>query len=229
MDPRTVIVTGSTSGIGEATAAEFLKNGDNVVIFSPHQGDVDGATERLSGLEGELLSLVGDVRDIRDIKHIVKSTMQKFGRIDVLINNAGIAIWKPIEEHTDKDFDLMMDVNIKGPWMFIREVVPIMKDQGYGIVIQISSIRGEIGSKNYSVYSPSKFALIGLTQSLADEIQEGIRFYSVLPAGTHTPLHMSVHPWKDPDKLMTPEYLGGKIFKLSRGKKPSGFALRVYK
>ncbi len=224
-----MIVTGSTSGIGEATAAKFLKNGDNVVVFSPLENDVKGATERLSDLGGNLLPLVGDVRDIRDIKHIVKTTMKEFGRIYVLINNAGIAIWKPIEEHTDKDFDLIMDVNVKGPWMFIREVVPIMKDQAYGVVIQISSIRGEQGSMNYSVYSPSKFALIGLTQSLADEIQEGIRFYSVMPAGTHTPLHMGVHPWKDPDKLMTPEYLGGKIFNLAKGKKPSGFALKVYK
>ncbi|NQV12114.1 SDR family oxidoreductase [Candidatus Uhrbacteria bacterium] len=228
MEPRTVIISGSTSGIGEATAAEFLKNGDNVVVFSPHQNEVDGAVERLKDLGGKILPLVGDVRDVRDIKHIVKETMHHFGQIDVLVNNAGVAMWKPIEEHTDKDFDLMMDVNVKGPWMFIREIMPIMKKQDKAVVIQISSIRGEKGAENYSVYSPSKFALVGLTQSMAAEVPTGVRFYSVLPGGVFTPLHMSVHPWKDPETLMKPEYVGCKIFKLAEGKKPSGFALRVY-
>lgn len=224
---RSIIITGSSRGIGEATAAEFLKNGDQVVIFCRHQKHINTTTKRLKGLGGELLPLTGDVRELKDIRRIVKATMDRFGRIDILINNAGAAVWKPIEEHSEEDYHLVMDTNFKGSWLFTREVIPTMKKQGQGMIIQISSGLGEQGKKNYSVYSPSKFALIGLTEVMADEVPD-LTFYAVLPGAVNTKLHLDLHPWEEGSKMMQPDYIGQKIFKLAEGEKPNGYKLKIY-
>lgn len=225
---RVVLITGSTRGIGLAAATEFLKNADKVVIFCRHETHVDEAVERLSGSGGEILSLTGDVRELADVRRIVAATVERFGHIDILINNAGAAVWKPIEEQTENDYHEVMDTNFKGSWLFTREVVPLMKEQRRGTVIQVSSGLGEKGAKNYSVYSPSKFALNGLTEAMADEIPD-LTFYSVLPGAVNTKLHLDIHPWEDGNDMMQPEHIGQEIFTLAEGKKRSGYKLKVYR
>ncbi|MBA4393485.1 MAG: NAD(P)-dependent oxidoreductase [Desulfobacca sp.] len=188
---RTVLITGSTRGIGLATAAEFLNQGDRVVIFCRHKKHLKEATEYLLtfGEKENVLALVGNVQKARDVKKIVNRCLKHFERIDILINNAGAAAYKPIEETTEKEWDLIIDTNLKGTFLFLRQVIPVMKNQGTGIIINISSGLGIEGATNFSAYCASKFGVIGLTRTLADEIAlPGIRVYAVLPGAVDTKL-----------------------------------------
>ncbi|MBE0447684.1 MAG: SDR family oxidoreductase [Actinobacteria bacterium] len=232
---RAVIVTGSTRGIGLATAAEFLRNGDKVTIFCRHQDHVDEAVERLSEITGlsnvsqNILGLFGDVRMSSDVREIVDIALRNFGRIDVLINNAGIAVWKLIEHTTEHEWDNVLDTNLKGSFLFIHEVMPIMKKQGSGVIINVSSGLGAQGQANYSAYSASKFGQIGLTQVVADETRDmDIKVYAILPGGVATKLHLDIHPWEDPSKMMTPEYIAKEIFQIAEGRKRSGASIEIY-
>lgn len=228
---QVVIITGSSRGIGEATAARFLANGDQVVIFCRHQNHVDEAVGRLLefGQKENILATTGDVRSTPDVKRIVKEALDRFGRIDVLVNNAGMAIWKLVEETSEQEWDDLLDTNLKGAFLFTHQVLPMMKKQGVGVIINISSGLGVQGQARYSAYSASKFGMIGLTQVVADEVKDSkIKIYAVLPGAVATKLHLDVHPWEDPKSMMTPEYVGGKIFELAKGGKPNGYELEVY-
>jgi NAD(P)-dependent dehydrogenase (short-subunit alcohol dehydrogenase family) len=188
---RTVVITGSTRGIGLATAAEFLNQGDRVVIFCRHKKHLQEATEYLVtfGAKENILALVGDVQKTRHVKKIVSQCLKYFPRIDILINNAGVAAYKPIEEMTEKEWDLIMDTNLKGTFLFLRQVIPVMKSQGTGIIINVSSGLGIEGAANFSAYCASKFGVIGLTRALAEEISHpGIRVYALLPGAVDTKL-----------------------------------------
>ncbi|HEY3374025.1 MAG TPA: SDR family oxidoreductase [Candidatus Aquicultor sp.] len=228
-------MTGSTRGIGLATAVEFLKNGDSVTVFCRHQDHVDQALEQLcknAGLQNpcqNILGLVGDVRMFDDVREIVDATFRNFGRIDVLINNAGVAVWRPIEATSEGEWDDIIDTNLKGSFLFMREVVPIMRHQQSGIIINVSSGLGVEGEANYSAYSASKFGLIGLTQVVADETKDvGIKVYAVLPGAVATKLHLDIHPWEDPSKMMTPEHVAKRIFEIAEGTMPPGESIEVY-
>lgn len=229
---RVVIITGSTRGIGLATAKEFIKNDDYVVIFCRHQNHVEQATKELKmhGSPDHILSLVGDVRNLNDVRNVIKATLRSFGRIDLLINNAGIGLFKTIEETTEQEWDDVLEINLKGQFLFAQAVLPIMKKQNVGTIINISSGLGEHASAKYGAYATSKFGILGLTEVLADENKENkIKVYAVLPGGVNTKLHLDMHPDEDGNKMMQPEHIGKKIFELAEGKKETGFKLKVYR
>ena len=227
---RTVLITGSSRGIGLATAKEFLKHGDQVVVFCRHKDHMDEALEQLKeyGDEKNILSTVGDVKEIEDVQRIVKETIDRFGKIDILMNNAGIAVWKPIEETTDEEWDDVLATNAKGAFLFTREVVHHMIDQKDGVILNISSNLGVTGRANYSAYAASKFAMVGLTQVLADELAEqNVKVYTILPGSVATKLHLDIHPWEDPDTMITAESVAERIYKAAQGKEKSGSAIEI--
>jgi NAD(P)-dependent dehydrogenase (short-subunit alcohol dehydrogenase family) len=228
---RIVMITGSTRGIGFSTAAEFLKNGDRVAIFCRHKEHVTKALRYLAGL-GErqnIFGLVGDVRRARDVKRIVAQCLKHFGRIDILINNAGIAAYKEIGETSEKDWNDILDTNLNGCFLFIRQVIPVMKKQGKGIIINISSGLGVSGEAKFSAYCASKFGVIGLTQSVADEMAgTGLWVYAVLPGAVNTKLISDIGLEMDPSERLAPEYVAKKIFKLAEGRRKSGQSVTVY-
>jgi 3-oxoacyl-[acyl-carrier protein] reductase len=228
---RIVMIIGSTRGIGFSTAAEFLKNGDRVAIFCRHKEHVTKALRYLAGL-GErqnIFGLVGDVRRARDVKRIVAQCLKHFGRIDILINNAGIAAYKEIEETSEKDWNDILDTNLKGCFLFMRQVIPVMKKQGKGIIINISSGLGVSGEAKFSAYCASKFGVIGLTQSVADEMAgTGLWVYAVLPGAVNTKLISDIGLEMDPSERLAPEYVAKKIFKLAEGRRKSGQSVTVY-
>lgn len=229
---RVVIITGSTRGIGLATAKEFIKNDDYVVIFCRHQHHVESATKELKthGSPDHILSLVGDVKNSNDIKQVIKATLRSFGRIDILINNAGIGLFKTIDDTTEQEWDEVLNINLKGQYICAKEVLPVMRKQKIGTIINISSGLGESASAKYGAYASSKFGILGFTEVLTDEVKDdNIKVYAVMPGGVNTKLHLDMHPWEDGSKMMQPEYIGKKIFDLAEGKKDSGFKLKIYR
>lgn len=228
---RIVIITGSTRGIGFSTAAEFLKDGDRVVIFCRHKRHVEEAAGRLLPLSGpeNILGLAGDVRKGIDAKRVIGQSLKRFGKIDILINNAGIAAYKPIEETTEKEWDNILNTNLKGCFLFMRQVIPIMKKQGRGIIINVSSGLGVEGEANFSAYCASKFGVVGLTQVVAGEtLGNGIKVYAVLPGAVNTQLISDTGLDMAPSELLAPEYVAKRIFELAEGKKKCGQSIEVY-
>ncbi len=228
---RIVLITGSTRGIGFSSAAEFLKNGDQVVVFCRHREHVAKAMNQLAsfGRRQNILGLVGDVRNERDARRIVAQCLKHFGRIDILINNAGVATYKELEKMSEKEWDDILDTNLKGSFLFIRQVVPVMKKQGKGVIINVSSGLGVSGEANFSAYCASKFGMIGLTQSVADETAgTGLRIYAVLPAGVNTKLYWDLGLETEPSELLSPERVAKRIFELAEGKRKTGQSVTVY-
>ena len=225
------MISGATRGIGLATAARFLEDGDRIAIFCRHREHGSEAKKQIAspGPLENILMLAGDVRKEKDVKRIVAQCLRHFGRIDVLINNAGIAAYKSVEETSEREWDEILDTNLKGTFLLIREVVPVMKKQGSGVIINISSALGVKGEANFSAYCASKFGVIGLTQVVADETREtGIKVYAVLPWAVNTTLLSGSDLEIAPSELLEPEYVAGRIFKAASGKRKSGTLFEVY-
>jgi len=166
---------------------------------------------------------------VKDVKRILSQSLKRFGRVDILINNAGIGAYKPIEKTGEKEWDNIVNTNLKGCFLFIQEVLPIMKRQGRGIIINVSSGLGVEGIANFSAYCASKFGAVGLTQVAADEtLGSGIKVYAVLPAAVNTKLISDIGLKMDPSELMAPEYVARRIFEVAEGKKRSGHLIEIY-
>ncbi len=228
---RTVLITGSTRGIGYATAAEFLKHGDRAVVFCRHRRHVHEAVKRLSAVatKERVLGVVGDVREQEDVKRIISRCLKQFGRIDVLINNAGVAAYKPVEETTEGEWDRIVDTNLKGTFLFLRQVIPVMKRQGRGVIINISSALGVEAEADFSAYCASKFGVVGLTKAVADEVSGfGIRVYAALPWAVDTTLLAGSDLKLDPAEVLAPEYVARKLFEVAKGTRRSGPLVTIY-
>jgi 3-oxoacyl-[acyl-carrier protein] reductase len=228
---RSVIISGSTRGIGLATAVEFLKKGDRVTIFCRHPGHVTKAKRHLLAFGGpeNILGLVGDVRKETDVRKILRQTQSHYGRIDILVNNAGIAAYKTIEKTSGKEWDDIVDTNLKGTFLSMREVVSMMKKRRKGIIINVSSLLGVEGEAMFSAYCASKFGVIGLTQALADETAKaGIRIYAVLPGAVDTQLVSDSGLEIDPSELLRPEEVARKIVELAEGRERSGSLAEIH-
>jgi short-subunit dehydrogenase len=180
MEGRAVIVTGASSGIGEATARAFARAGDRVVLAARR-------AERLQQLAAELpgsLAVPADLTIAGDIARVVASTIQAFGRIDVLVNNAGGARFDWLERLTEEDIRNEILLNVMAPVLLSNAVLPIMLTQGRGSIVHVSSGAGRIGVPTMSIYSTAKFGLEGFCEALRREVgPQGINVCVVAPIG----------------------------------------------
>jgi SDR family mycofactocin-dependent oxidoreductase len=199
---RVAFITGAAHGQGRAIALALAQNGADIVAFDvaakieyPAYGQ--GSTEELDSLVEEIesigrraLAVVGDVRDATAVQAAVDLAVAELGRIDILINNAGIVAYAALEEMTELEWDSMIDINLKGPFLVARSVVPVMKRQGSGVIINNSSVMGLRGGNRLSHYVASKHGLTGLTKAWAIELApHGIRVVSIHPTGVNTPMN----------------------------------------
>ena len=186
---KVTIVTGGSTGIGRAVTEAYLKEGAKVVVVSYDKDEVDSCVKELGKVydSNNILGSVCNVKETNDVKRVVKETIDKFGRVDVLINNAGITNSGLTENVSDEDFINMFDVNTFGVFRFIREVIPVMKSQGKGCIINTSSMVANDGSRMQTAYSASKYAVNGITKSCAKELGSfNIRVNAVAPGAVLT-------------------------------------------
>lgn len=169
---RAAIVTGATRGIGRAIALELARRGAHVAFnYAKSAEAADTLKTEIEGLGVEALSTQCDVANMDAAAEMVKQTKDAFGRIDFLVNNAGIVRDNLILRMKEDDWDAVIDTNLKGPWNFSRSALRVMlRQEGGGSVLNISSISGVVGMAGQSNYSASKAGLIGLTKSLAREV-----------------------------------------------------------
>jgi NAD(P)-dependent dehydrogenase (short-subunit alcohol dehydrogenase family) len=199
---KSAFITGAAHGQGRATALGLAKEGVNIIAFDIAQtlsypGYELGSEKELQLLISECesfgvkcLAFTGDVRVNDDIAKAVSTTLEQFKRIDILFNNAGICAYGLTHELTEKEWDIMLDINLKGPWMVARRIIPVMVAQKSGVIINNSSIAGLRGMNRLSHYAASKWGLTGLTKSWAIELApHGIRVVSIHPTGVNTPMN----------------------------------------
>jgi NAD(P)-dependent dehydrogenase (short-subunit alcohol dehydrogenase family) len=187
-DKAVAIVTGGANGIGEATAKLFAQNNYAVAIIDIVDRVEQVATE-IKSEGGECLSTKGDVSNEGHVKAFVDQVMRVYGRIDALINNAGIVVVKPLEEIDWTDFRRVVEVNLGGTFLFCKHVLPIMKKQPGGAIVNMGSVSGHVGQVNHTIYGATKGAIIAFTRALAWEAaHHDIRVNSISPGSVDTPM-----------------------------------------
>ena len=185
---KVAIITGASKGIGRAIAHKLASLDMNLVLTSRSHNELSEVKNEISDIgNGKKIIIVCDLTDLSDIKHLVSSTLNQFGKIDILINNAGVGLFKRIDEFTEADYKSIFDVNVKGVFFLTKYVVPHLIKQRNGHIINISSIAGKNGFKTGTLYSASKHALQGFTWSLREDIKEyGIKVTAVCPGSVVT-------------------------------------------
>lgn len=189
LEGKVAIVTGASRGIGFSIAKAFISEGAKVMVC----GSRASSAERAVGFlreefpDADLMGAGFDVNDTEQIRDMVGLVVDRWGRIDVLVNNAGVTSTKSLLDMTDEDFTSVLDINLMGPFKMTREVARVMRDNGGGSIINTSSMVGTYGGKMQTAYSSSKFGINGLTKSCAKELgQYGIRVNAVAPGAVAT-------------------------------------------
>ena len=201
LQDRVVLITGASAGIGRATARELLDAGARVVLGARRK-------ERLDQLEaenpGRVASIEMDVRAPADAGRLVATALERFGRLDALVANAGIGMYGGILDHSDEALATMLDTNIAGTVWPIRAAVPHMIEAGQGDIVIVASVAGFRGGADEAVYAATKFAQVGLAGGLDRELREkGIRVTTIGPAGTSTEFAMGAGRYEGMPALET--------------------------
>jgi len=189
---KKAIVTGGAMGMGQAICIALAREGADILIADIHEATESISRVQALGRRG--VSIMTDVTKKDQIEAMVRKAVQEFGRIDILVNNAGIAVFKPFFETTETDWDRQMNINGKGVFLVSQAVAKVMRDQGGGRIVNISSISADRAGMNISAYCASKAAVSAVTLCLALELAEyGIVVNAVLPGTTETPLNREWH------------------------------------
>lgn len=184
---KTAIVTGASRGVGRATALRLAEGGANVVVNYLSNSGEAAETVRLCMEKGvEALGIQGDVSDFNNAAAIAKATLEKFGRIDLLVCNAGIWEGAAIEDMTEEVWNRVINTNLKSAWAMSKACVPAMKRRDSAAIVMVSSTSGQRGETNYSNYSASKGGQISFTKALASELCPKIRVNCVAPGWIET-------------------------------------------
>ncbi|AKD57267.1 mycofactocin-coupled SDR family oxidoreductase [Spirosoma radiotolerans] len=195
-------ITGAAHGQGRAVALALAREGAHIVAFDlakplaypgyalGSESELDSLIREVEALGVSCVAAQGDVRRDADIKQAVDAAMTRFGRIDILFNNAGICAYGLVHELPEDEWDAMIDINLKGAWLVARRIIPVMMEQKSGVIINNSSIAGLRGMNRLSHYAASKWGLVGLTKSWAIELApHNIRVNSIHPTGVNTPMN----------------------------------------
>lgn len=165
---KVAIVTGASRGIGKSIALEMAKEGAKVIVnYNNHEESAIEVVEEIKKNEGIAIAIKADISKRNEVKHMIELAIKKFGDIHILVNNAGILQQKPFENITDKDWDQMFEVNMKGTFICSQECIPYMLKNNFGRIINISSIGGQWGGNLAVHYSATKAGIISLTRSLS--------------------------------------------------------------
>ena len=195
---KVVILTGASSGIGEATALRFSEEGAKVVIVARSEDKLNKIVDRASEFPGEIIAIAGDVSKQEDVEKLVNKTIDTYGRIDVLVNNAGVLDnYLSADNMSDEVWDRVFDINVTGPMRLIREVLKHMVKENKGNIINTASVGGLYGGRGGMAYVASKHALVGMTKHIGFMFQDkGIRCNAVAPGSIATEIG---HKVKEPN------------------------------
>lgn len=184
---KTAIVTGASRGVGRATALRLAESGANVVInYLSRAEEAEAVVKECKFLGVDAIAVQGDVAEWKDAHNLAHQALEKFGRIDLLVLNAGIWEGAPIEEMTEETWNRVLNTNLKAAWAMTKACVPAIKKQVNGAIVLVSSTAGQRGEANFTNYAASKGGLISFTKALATELAPKIRVNCVAPGWIET-------------------------------------------
>jgi NAD(P)-dependent dehydrogenase (short-subunit alcohol dehydrogenase family) len=184
---RVTVITGASRGIGRASALALSREGCTVVGLARTQDELDSLSEEITSAGGKAMGIATDVTDSAQVAAAVAKTVEAHGRIDLLVNNAGMGGYRPFLEWSEEEYDRIMATNTKSTWLCCKEVIPHMLKAGAGQIINVASVAGLQGYPSEAIYCASKFAQVGLSQALDREFFErGIKVSMVCPGGVET-------------------------------------------
>lgn len=204
---KVALITGGSRGIGKAVATAYAREGAGVFICARKEADVQKTVAEIESFGARAQGCAGDVGKIEDAQRMVQSAAAQFGRIDILVNNASLLGPRvPVANYPVATWEEVLRVNLTGPFLMIQEALQVMIPQRQGSIINVSSGVGRIGRARWGAYAASKFGVEGLTQVVADEVQEfGVRANAVNPGPTRTEMRAFAYPEEDPFTLPTPD------------------------
>lgn len=195
LNDKIAIITGGTRGIGLETVRTFAKNGAKTILFGSRQETVDKAIVKLREEGIEVDGYCPNLNNYSEIEQTIAEILKKYGRIDILVNNAGMSADKPIENTSPEEIDKVIDLNLRAVLYLTKAVVPAMKQQKSGVILNTSSMVSIYGQPAGVAYPATKFAINGLTKSLARELAPaGIRVNAVAPGVTNTDMVAALPP-----------------------------------
>ena len=216
---RVALVTGGNRGIGRAISLAFSREGAKVVVVGRNASTCDETVAAIKAEGGEALAIRADVSCEADVASMVATAVQRFNRIDILVNNAGVNLpYKAVVEITPEEWDYVVGTNLTGPFLCCRAVVPVMIAQGYGKIVNISSLGGRSGAAGRTPYRPTKAALINFTECVAAEVKEhGIDVNAVCPGPVTTDMMREITNNNVPSNAMQPEEIASVVVFLVSG------------
>ena len=206
LQDQVAIVTGASRGIGRSIALALAHNGGHVSLAARGTGDLQTIQSEIESFGGQAAAFPTDISREADVVRLVHGTIERFGRLDIVVNNAGMGTFGPLADMTTEEWDQIMAVNARGPFLLCREAIPYLKRQERSVIINIASVVGIRGYANQAAYSASKHALMGMSKSLAKEVQmDGIWVHALCPGGVDTPMVAASRPDLDRSVLMEPD------------------------
>ena len=215
---KTVIITGASSGIGFSAAKLFAREGANLVLAARSTGKLDELEGELKQYEVKVLKVTTDISKLTDCKNLIKETISTFGGLDILINNAGYTAQGEFKDIELKEYDQILEVNLKAPIRLTKLALPHLLKSSSGRIINVASILGIFPIPTETVYSATKFGLRGFSYALADELADtNVRVCSICPGPVDTPFIMEhidkVHDLVFSTTVSTPDEIGELILK----------------
>jgi 3-oxoacyl-[acyl-carrier protein] reductase len=184
----------------------LARSGARLALAARTEADLLAVQAEIEAFGGQAASFPTDVSRESDVAYLVDATVQRFGRLDIVVNNAAVGIFGPLVDMTVEDWDRIMAVNARGPFLLCRAAIPHLKRQGEAFIVNIASVTGVRGYANQAAYSASKHALMGMSKALAREVQaDGIRVHAICPGGVDTPMVGLSRPDLDRSVLMQPD------------------------
>jgi len=205
LEDKVALITGASQGLGRALALAFAREGARVVVNARSEESVRPVAGEVEGAGAEVLAVAADVSKGADVESLIGESVERFGKIDVLVNNAGLLGPRvAIEDYPEDEWRRIIDANLTGPFLVSKAAIPYLSD-GASIINVVSGVSVE-GRAEWGAYSVSKFGMEGLNQILAAELAErGVRVNAVDPGGMRTDMRASAYPEEDPQTRITPE------------------------
>lgn len=202
---KVAIITGASRGIGKIIATELAKNHFHLAIVARNRQKLDELAGKLSDFNVKILSISVDLENENAADQIIDQTIKTFGKFDVLINNAGIALNQPILDSNVKTWNKIFYVNARTPYFLCQKAIPYLRKSSHPVIINLGSVVDHKGYLNQSIYASSKHAIAGFTSVLAKEVQkDNIRVHLISPGGVNTEMVSKVRPDLDTEEMIQP-------------------------
>jgi len=215
---KVVLVTGASRGLGRVIAQDFAQQGAKVVLVARTLGPLEELEDQILAAGGEALAVAADISDPSAVQALAMEVGVTYGRVDIIINNAAVAILKPMAEVAREEWEQMTGVNLHGMFLVTQTFLPGMIERKTGVVVNISAALARNGYPNLAVYSATKAGIIAFSEALSKEVRRyGVQVYSVCPHGINTDLYKTLFGATDPAKILTPQRVAQDVLKVAAG------------